>query len=168
VYIKSIIIITVLFLFSSCGYKPTSIYASNTLSDKTYVDVKIDINNALNTVLIKDALIELILGRFDTKLTSNKQEANSFVSAKLLSVSHKQLQSDDQAFSLVYRETVSIQVVFLKLNEKAITVNVSNYYDFFIDSESVVTQAKKDEAIKIAITKALSDVFAKIAVKNIK
>ena len=164
-YIVIFIFLSVLFL-SACGYKPTASYATKVISGKTYVDVKIDINNAKNSVLIKDAIVELLIGKFDVIVTNNKTEAKSFVLGTLKSVSETQLQTDTQGYAKVYRETVTVKVNYYRLGKKPTSLTLSNYYDFTIDKDSSVTQATKDEAIKIAISKALTDIFSKIAIKS--
>ena len=40
--------------------------------------------------------------------------------------------------------------------------------DFVVNSDSSITQAKKDEAIKSAISKTLTDIFSKISVNSFK
>ena len=160
--------ILMIIVFSGCGYKPTATFSNQAISGKTYVSVKIDINNAANTVLIKDALIELLVNKFNIKITNDKSQANSFVIGELKSVSETQLQIDTQGYSKVYRESVTIKVDYYKLGQTRHSFTLSNYYDFTIDDDSTVTQAKKDEAIKIAISKALSDIFSKIAINTFK
>jgi len=155
-----------LLLFTACGYKPAATYASKSLEGKVYVTVDIDITNARNSVLIKDALIDLLIGKFELNITNNKSMANSFISGKLISVSQKQLQSDTTGFAKVYRQTVSVEVKYYKKDEKVNTFTMENYYDFTVDDDSTITQSKEDEAVSIAISKALSDLFSKIAVNS--
>jgi hypothetical protein len=155
-------------LFVACGYKPTASYANKSIMGLTYVNVKIDIDNANNTVLIKDALVELLIGKFDVKITNIKAIANSFVKATLVSVEEKQLQANNLGFAKVYRETVTLKISYNKRDEKSKEFVLSNYYDFTVDFDSIVTQSKKDEAIKVAISKALSDIFSNIAVNYFK
>lgn len=170
---KKIIILFFTFSFSlftlvGCGYKPTAVYTKGEISGKTYVDVKIDIDNAQNSVLIKDAIIELLIGKFDATITNNKNNANSFVTGVLKSVSQTQLQVDTQGYAKVYREIVTIKIDYHKRDGKNKSFTLSNYYDFTVDSDSSITQAKEDEAIKIAINKALTDIFSKIAINSFK
>jgi len=162
------LLISILLLFSSCGYKPTSTYTKNPLKGKVYVNVDIDINNARNSVLNKDALIDLLITKFNLSIAQNKLEADSFVNGKLISVNHKELQADTSGFAKVYRETITIQISYNKLNSKVQTFTLSNYYDFTVDKDSTVTQSKKDEAISIAISKALINIFSKIAINSYK
>jgi hypothetical protein len=73
-----------------------------------------------------------------------------------------------QGYAKVYRQTVKIKIDYHKLNGKIKSFTLSNYYDYTVDSDSSITQTKKDEAIKIATTKALSDIFSKIAVDSFR
>ena len=162
------IVICLIFVFNACGYKPTASYAINALSSNVYIEVPIDIYNARNSVLIKDALTELIVNKFELRTTTKKQFASSFIKAKLLSVAHKELQSDISGYAKVYRETVKVEVKYNKKDQKEKVITVSNYFDFIVNNDSTITQSKKDEAIKIAINKALSEVFSKIAISSYK
>ena len=159
-------VLFIIFIFTACGYKPTASYTSKALVSQVFIEVPIDINNARNSVLIKDALIELVVNKFRLQTTTKKNKANSFIKAKLLSVSQKELQSDLKGYAKVYRETVSVEVKYNLKNQKSKTITVSNYFDFIVNSDSTITQSKKDEAIKIAINKALSEVFSKIAISS--
>ena len=165
---KFLLFILIVTVFNACGYKPTSSYSSKALSSDVFIEVPIDIKNARNSVLIKDALIELIVNKFKLRTTTNKSFANSFIKAKLVSVSHKELQSDISGYAKVYRETVTVEVIYNKKNQDNKKIKVSNYFDFIVNSDSTITQSKKDEAIKIAINKALSEVFSKIAINSYK
>ena len=153
---------------TGCGYKPTASYTKDAISGKTYVDVKIDINNAKNSVLIKDALIELLIGKFDVRITNDKSKADTFVKGTLKKVTETLLQTDTDGYGKVYRETVTVKIDYRKVNAKVKSFTLSNYYDFTVDDDSSITQSKKDEAIKIAISKALTDIFSKIAINTFK
>lgn len=155
-------------ILSGCGYKPTSHYAKDVIVGNVYVDVAIDINNAQNSVLIKDSMNEMILNQFNARLTSDKTKADSFILVKLSSVSHTALASDNYGYVKTYRTTVNIEVRYNKKSEAIKILSVSNYYDYVVDTDSTITDQKKEEAVKIASTKALSDIFSKIAISSLK
>jgi DNA-binding protein YbaB len=165
---KAYILIFISLLFNSCGYKPSISYASNQLSGDVYVSVDIDINNAKNSILIKDELIKLVINTFNLTITQNKNQAQSFLNGKLLKVTHLELLSDTNGFAKVYRETVEIEITYHKKNQANQIFKLKNYYDFSVDIDSTITQSKKDEAISIAIAKALNNLFSKIAVNSQK
>ena len=55
-----------------------------------------------------------------------------------------------------------------KVNEKVKTITVSDYYDYSVEDDSIISDQKKKIAVKIASTKALSNIFSRIAVQNMK
>lgn len=158
----------ILFAFSGCGYKPSSYYAKNAIKGDVYVDMEINIDNAQNSVLIKDAMNEVVLNQFKANLTSNKKDADTLVTVNLASLSNTAVISDDEGYIKTYRATVNIDVSYQAKGKSKVSLKVTNYYDYSVDFDSVVTEQKKQEAIKIAATKALSDIFSKIAVSTLK
>lgn len=155
-------------LFVGCGYKPSSSYAKTAIEGNVYVDLKIDIDNSQNSVLVKDAMNEMVLNEFNASLTNNKKEADTFILVDLSGVSHSSISTGDDGYTKSYRTTVSIKVSYNKINEEIKTVSVSDYYDYTVDSDSVITDQKKKVAVKIASTKALSNIFSKIAIKSMQ
>ena len=154
-------------LFSGCNYKPSVSYATNEIDGNVYVDLKLNINNTQNSVYIKDALNELILNQFHSKIVHDKSKVKTIFNVALTKVSNSAIASDNDGFAKTYRTSVTIKVSY---NDKASTIKnitVTNYYDYSVDSESTITEQKKEEAIKIAASKALNDIFSKIAIQNI-
>ncbi|MBI3874114.1 MAG: hypothetical protein HY307_03835 [Arcobacter sp.] len=154
-------------LFVGCGYKPTSNFVKKSIANTVFVDVKIDIKNLNNSILIKDALINMLSSKLDINIVTDRSLASSIVYGELRSVSEAIMETDSHGYANKYRETVTIFVSYIDQNKKTKNVTVSNYYDFIVAPDSVVSQSKRDEAITIAITNALSDVFAKIAISSL-
>jgi hypothetical protein len=111
---------------------------------------------------------EMVLNRFNAQLTQNKNEADTYVLVKLGNVSHSVLASDNEGYAKTYRADVTITVKYQKVGEKAKNISVSNYYDYNVETNSLVSDQQKQEAVKNAATKALSDLFSKIAVNSFK
>jgi outer membrane lipopolysaccharide assembly protein LptE/RlpB len=155
-------------LFLGCGYKPSSYYAKNAISGDVYVELNVDISNAQNSVYVKDAMNEMIMNQFKANLTDDKTKADTFVTVALSSVSHTAMSTDDSGYAASYRTTVSISVTYQKRDQEKRTIRVSNYYDYTVDPTSVITDQKKNVAVKIAATKALTDIFSKIAINDMK
>lgn len=151
-----------------CSYKPSSYYAKSAIVGKVYVDLKVDIENAQNSVSVKDATNEMILNQFDAILTDKKEEADSLVSVYLSKVSHGSLSTGDDGYTKSYRTTVTIVMTYQKVGENRKRLTVSDYYDYTVNNDSVITNQKKKIAVKIASEKALSSLFSKIAVYNMK
>ncbi len=157
----------VILFFSGCGYKPTSTIAKKTIGEKIYIDVKIDIHNLNNSILIKDALINVLSSKLDVQIVTDRSLADTTIYGELQSISETVLESDVAGYSKMYRETVTVFISYIGIDKKTRNFTVSNYYDFVVSDDSVVTQSKKEEAIKLAINKALSDVFSKIAIHSL-
>lgn len=155
-------------LFVGCGYKPTSYYAKNAISGNVYVDLLVDITNAQNSVYVKDAMNEMILNQFKANLTDDKEAADTIVIVSLSGVSHSAMSTDDNGYAQSYRTTVKINVLYQKRDQEVKSISVSNYYDYAVDSTSIISDQKKNNAVKIASTKALTDVFSKIAITDMK
>jgi len=110
----------------------------------------------------------MVLNEFNASLINNKKEADTFILVELESVSHTSISTGDDGYTKSYRTTVSIKMSYHKKNKKIKIVSVSDYYDYTVDSDSVITDQKKKVAVKIASTKALSNIFSKIAIKSIQ
>lgn len=164
-----LILNSLLLILTGCGYKPSSYYAKKEITGKVYVDATIDIENAQNSVLIKDMMNNMVINQFETKLAKDKADAESFMKIELSSVSHTALTTDlETAFAKTYRTTVNITVSYYKKGMKSKVITVSNYYDYNVESESTVSDEKKQEAVRIASKQALDDVFSKIAIGSFK
>ncbi len=164
-FVYSFFIIT---LLVGCGYKPSSYYAKTEIEGKVYVDLKIDIDNTQNSVYVKDAMNEMILNQFNASLTHDRKKADTYVLVALSSVSHTSISSDSDGYAKSYRTTVNIKISYTKIGGTKKSLTVSDYYDYTVDSDSVITDQKKKVAVKIASTKALSNIFSKIAVKSMQ
>jgi len=156
------------FIFTGCGYKPTSYYAKSAINGKVYVDIDMNVDNSSNSVIIKDIMNEMVLNQFEAQLTHNKDIADTHINVKLLDIEQKAISSDNQGYVSLYRTTVYIKIRYKKRDEKAVELKVSNFYDYSVDDDSIITEQKKQDSIKLAVSKALSDVFSKIAVSNFK
>lgn len=164
---KLLLIFIAAFFLVGCGYKPSSYYVKKEIADTVYVDLNVNIDNASNSVLIKDAMNEMVVSRFGSKLVSNKADAKTIINLSLSSVSISEIQYDVQGYVKVYRASVGIKVTY-KTDGNLRTISVSDYYDFSVDSEATVSDAKKEEAIRIAASKALEEVLSKIAIQTFK
>jgi hypothetical protein len=165
-FISFIITLTI---FSGCGYKPTSYYAKNEINGKVYVKLNVNINNTDNSILIKDAVNEMVVQQFRSSLIEDKNKANTLIDVSLLSVSFTTLQLDNQGYAKLYRTTVAIGLNYHNIDtNKTKSLIVNGSYDYSVDVDSVITDTKKDESIKIAAQKALADIFSIIAVQSFR
>lgn len=159
---------TIFILFIGCGYKPTTHYASNEIVGKVFVDSKINIESSENSIIIKDAMNEMVINRFNGTLVNKPSQADTIVIVGLSSARNSAISTDNEGYAKAYRMTVKINIQYKKTTstEGYKSITVSNYYDYSVDADSVVTDRKKEEAKKLASINALSDIFSKIAVKS--
>lgn len=167
-FITVLFFIFTIFIFTGCGYKPTAYYAKSAISGDVYVNIDMNVDNSSNSVIVKDAINEMILNKFEANITNYRQNADTYVGVKLLDVSYKAISSDNDGYVNTYRTTVTIEMTYKKRDKEQIKLSVSNYYDYSVDTDSVVTEQNKQESIRLAASKALSDIFSKIAVSTFK
>jgi len=147
-----------------CGYKPTKYYAKDKIKGDIYLESKVDINNIDNSILIKDSIIELLLKEFDIKIVENRADADMVVSVDLLSVSHTAMKTSSQdGYTSFYRTTATLS---FKYSNKNLTV--TDYYDYSVGSDSTITDKKRLEALRLATSKALQNIFSKIAIESFR
>ena len=154
-------------LFTACGYKPSSYYAKEQLKGKIFINLIIDLKDPRNSVLIKDAMNEILVHRLDSKLVNKRELADTIVDLRLNSVSMNLLQDDERGYSKLYNAVVSIYVNYTN-NKVSESFNVTGDYDFSIDDGTTITDTKRFEAIRRASSKALEEVISKIAVNSFK
>ena len=163
------------FTLISCGYKPTTQYVKDELgyNSKYYVNMKIAVNSAKNSVIIKDAVNDAIISKFGGKLVSRPSEADTTMDVSLDSVSTSAIQYDTDSssstygYANLYRTTVSISVSYSNKNSEG-SFSVSDSFEFAVDGSSTVSESAKFQAIKSAASKAFDRVISSIAVRSFK
>jgi hypothetical protein len=161
------LLILILFVFSACGYKPTSIYTKEVLGEKIYAEVTISLEDPENSVLIKDALNEAIVSQFRSRIVS-KEKADSKFYVNLNSVSFVPIQYDTNGYVIAYKTHVGLKTSYIDKEDKTYVINTKGDYDFPIESSSVISDTKRFEAIKFASQKALDAVRSQISIRSIK
>lgn len=166
--IKKVLVSALLiFIVAGCGYKPSSHYAKERIKGNVFVDIDVSIEDPKNSVMIKDAMSEMLISRFGTKLVYNKEIADTILNLKLNKVSMNVLQYDAQGYEKLYQALVNIKVNYVS-NEHKGSVIVSGTYDFSVDGQDEISEAKRFEAIKNASSKALEEIISKIAMESFK
>ncbi len=167
--IKTLSIAIVFFLFVGCGYKPSSYYAKNSISDKVFVNLDINIKNPQNSLYVKDSLNEILLSKFRSKLVKNPKLATTVLDIKLKSISLKTLQYDSLGYTSLYQADISIGLKYNnKITKKSGNFDLKSDYTFVIDTNSVISNNKQIEAIKVASSHALEELLAKFAILTLK
>ena len=154
-------------LLSGCGYKPASKIAASVLVEKVLVDVQISVKDPKNSVLIKDAFKDALINRLHVKVVS-KDEADTFIDARLNSVSFSAIIYDQDGYATSYKTTVSIAIKTTYKDKKVENITVSGKYDFTIESNSIISDTKRFEAIKNASEDALDEYVATVSMKGMQ
>ena len=158
---KFIFSIVVLVLgIHGCGYKPTLTYTKKYISGDVYADVKIDISNPEVSVVLKDAINNAVISKFDANLVS-KERAQTELYGTLNSVSMIALQRDSNEYVSVYRAVASVTLQITQ-KTKTTTFTKSGYYDFAVSDGAISSDTQRIEAIKEASAKALDNIVAAI------
>jgi len=161
--LNKLLLVAFLLLFTGCGYKPSSQYTKQVLDGKTFVEVIVSLEDPKNSVLIKDALNEIVISRLGGHLVHKKDDADVILVASFESIYLDALGYDTQGYVQTYRATVNININY-KTKTKNGNTKVSGTYDFSLGQDNTVSDAKRFEAIKIASDKAISDFVSKIAI----
>ena len=165
--LKKFLLYFIVFLFIGCGYKPTTFYAKNAINGKVYVDLDINIDNNYDSILIKDTVNAMVLNQFNATLTYNKNNADTYIYVKLNNISHSAISTDNEGYTNRYRTTVTLNIKYNKKDQAIKSFDLSSYDDYLVDKDSTVTESNKQRSIIVASSKALDDMFTKIAVISI-
>lgn len=152
---------------TGCGYKPSSHYAKDKIQGKVYVDVSVNLEDPKNSVLVKDAMNEIVVNRFGRQLVNSKALADTVLVVTLNSVSMSELQKDELGYVNLYRANVNITVSYKGTGGEG-SVNVSGNNDFSVTAGSTISDAKRFESIKLASTKALEEIVSKFAIESFR
>lgn len=152
---------------SGCSYKPSSYYAKQALGNKIYAEVTISRQDPRNSVLIKDAVNEAVVSRFGAKLVS-KVEADSVLHVKINSINFSPTVYDRFGYVIAYKAIVLLAIDYEDENKKVQKLTASGEYDFSIESNSVMSDNNRFDAIRYAANDALDEFVSKIAIKGLR
>lgn len=152
---------------SGCSYKPSSYYAKQALSNKIYAEVTISRQDPRNSVLIKDAVNEAVVSRFGAKLVS-KVEADSVLHVRINSINFSPTVYDRFGYVIAYKAIVLLAIDYEDENKKVQKLTASGEYDFSIESNSVMSDNNRFDAIRYAANDALDEFVSKIAIKGLR
>ena len=158
---------SLLVFLTGCGYKPSTYYAKQEIEGKVYIELIVDLEDPKNSVLVKDALTEIVVGKFDRRLVYKKSLADTIMIVELDSVSTSALQKDEDGYVDLYRTNVSLSVKYKGPNKEG-NISTSGSYDFTIDDGVTVSDVKRYEAIKTAANKAMEEVISKFAIESFR
>ena len=154
-----------LFVFIGCGYKPSTSYTKNILGDEISTDVDISIKSPTDSIFLKDALNEAILAVFNSKVS---QKSKVSIKLSIVSSDISPLDYDENGYAILYRAKSTIRAYVIDLNNTTSTYTGTGTYDFSLNSESVLNDELKHNAIKESFLKALQMIEFKIANRGMK
>jgi len=161
-HLLAVVIISL--LISGCGYLPSSKEARKVLGESVSTKVIISMTDPENTVLLKDALDEAIIRRFQTNLR-HQTKAKTHLDISLKSVNFSALQYDANGYIISYRTTIHLGV----LRETATltkSYSATGNYDFSISPNAIITDQQRFDAIANSATKALDSFVAQVAAEG--
>ncbi|NOX16414.1 MAG: hypothetical protein GXP61_10425 [Epsilonproteobacteria bacterium] len=153
-------------LFFGCGYKPSSVYTKRVLGENIHVNISISRKVPKNSVLIKDAVNEAVVGRFDAKLVK-KKDADTNLIVSIGSVSFTPLSYDKDGYAISYKTKVVLNVRYKTRKGESKSFSTTGEFDFPIEANSVISDTKRFEAIKYASGDAINEIISKISIIGI-
>lgn len=154
-------------LFAGCGYRPATKITQSVLGENVFIDVAISVKDPKNSVLIKDALKEAMIGRLGRNVVS-KQEAQTEIYGTLSSVSFSATVYDQDGYVTAYKTRVNLRITTVFETGEREVIATSGEYDFTIEANSVISDARRFEAIKNASADALDEYIATISIRGIR
>ena len=143
------------------------IHSKEILGNHIFVEVKTSLKDPENTVLIRDAVNEAVITRFRSRIVP-RANADSTLQMELKRVSFLPIQYDKNGYVIAYKTYVDLLTHYRDKNGKSGTITSRGDYDFAIESNSVISDTKRFEAIKNASYKAVDEFISKLSVKGIK
>ena len=151
-------------LLTGCGYLPSSKEARKVVGENVSTEVRISMTDPENTVVLKDALDEAVIQRFQTSLRHHKDSTTHLI-INLKSIAFSALQYDNNGYIVSYRTTINLLIT---KQTKNFTKNYSSKgnYDFRIDPNAIITDQQRFEAIQKSAAKALDSFVAQVAAEG--
>lgn len=154
-------------LLAGCGYKPQAQYAKEVLGKNIYAQVNVSKQDPKNSVLIQDALNEAIITRFKGRLSS-KATADTLLYASIGSINFSPILYDADGYVISYKARVTLRTKYTLRSGKSHTLSTTGEYDFPIEANSVISDTKRFEAIRLASTDALNELVSAITVRGMQ
>jgi uncharacterized lipoprotein YehR (DUF1307 family) len=157
------------FSFFGCGYKPSTQYAKEEIKGKVFVKVSMNLEDPKNSVLVKDAINQLLIQKLDTQLVNDESLADTVMNIVINSVSMQTLQYDKTGSNKLYTAFVNINVSYFKKSDnKRKSFVIDGEDNFSVENGTSINDTERFKAIKSASDKALDEILSKIAVSSYK
>ena len=165
IYTRNTLLIIIALFFTSCGYKPSSRYIKNVISDTVYVEVAIDGAEPENAPFVKDEMNRLVYTRFKGKIVP-KNQAQSQIRISYNGSTFTPLAYED---GYVIRYRANIKVRFDMLTKKGrMKKNISTIFESDIQASSLTSSTLRTEAIRKGLEKALDEFLAYVSARSVR
>ena len=161
---KIVILLASIFIFTACGYKPSSHMIKNVFADKIFVDVIVDRVEPENAPFIKDEMNRLVYTRFKGCVTS-KQKAKSQIRITYGGSTFTPL-SYEEGYMTRYRANIRVKFDMLTKDGR-VKKNISAMHEADIHTSSLTSSTLRIEAIRKGLEKALDEFLAYVSAKGI-
>lgn len=161
--VKFLMSVSMVWLVTACGYKPSSHVIKNIFSDTVYVEVLVDRAEPENAPFIKDEINRLIYTRFKGRVASKEQAQSqmrvSYAGSTFIPLAYEN--------GYVTRYRANIRVNFdMVTKEGKIKKSVSSIVETDIQESSLKSSALRIEAIRIGMEKALDEFLAYVSARG--
>jgi len=155
--------VSIVFLVSACGYKPSSHMTKHIFSDTVYVEVIVDRAEPENAPFLKDEMNRLVYTRFKGRVVAKEQAQSqirlSYAGSTFTPLSYKE--------GYVTRYRANIRVKFDMVNKEGkVSKTISSIVESDIEESSLTSSALRTEAIRKGLAKALDEFLAYVSAKG--
>ncbi|RUM70237.1 MAG: hypothetical protein DSZ12_04755 [Sulfurovum sp.] len=155
--------VTLTFLLSACGYKPSSQYIKEMFSDTVYVEVEVDRAEPENAPYVKDEMNRLIYTRFKGRVVP-KEQAQSQIYVSYQGTTFRALAYTN---GYITRYRANVRVRFKMITKRGVLKkNISARVESEIQASSLQSSKLRTEAIRKGLEKALDEFLAYVAAKG--
>jgi len=160
---KIVILSVSIFIFTACGYKPSSHMIKNIFADTVFVEVIVDRVEPENAPFVKDEMNRLVYTRFKGRVTS-KEKAESKIRITYSGSTFTPLSYED---GYVTRYSANIRVRFDMLTKDGkVKKNINAIHEADIQASSLSSSTLRTEAIRKGLEKALDEFLAYVSAKG--
>ncbi|CAA6809617.1 MAG: Unknown protein [uncultured Campylobacterales bacterium] len=149
-----------LFILGCAGYEPISKLNKSIFKDEIYAEVIVDKKNPRNSIQIQNSINQIIISKFDAKISKNPDATNMIIETK--NISFEPISYDQNGYIVAYQSIVELGVTYNKE-----TTFHKGTFNFNIEAESSITESKRFQAIKEASSKAIDSFISAIIVKSL-
>jgi len=163
-FLKVLLLISVVTLFSACGYKSSAKYSREVVGERISTSVTISAEDPENTVIIKDAVDSAIVEVFHASLTS-KNYSDTHLSLSISPPSYTPVQYNNDGYVIAYRTTITL-LIMRETSGVTKRYSTRGTYDFSVVPNAVITDQERFDAIRFSATKAISAFVAKVSAEG--